>query len=259
MKKILFIPPHFYETTFFWLVILGAVTLLVFTVLLLYIRNIRLQNRNKLQLLKLVSLQGRLNPHFIANMLSVINALLYEDDKKMASWYIREVSRLLRNMSRYIGKDFMPFFMEIELVDSYLKAEQLRTESAFQFEVVTAGFSLFDYSIVPFMTHSFLENAVKNVSSQAEAKSGIIKVSFEMNSKPYVVCRIEDNGPENLMRRTEQGQNNLLTGEEIIRERLFLYNALNRTRLKLEITDPIPGIPAQGTVVKIEIPVKKNN
>jgi sensor histidine kinase YesM len=67
------IHPFFYQTLLFRIAVPVAILLLITGMILLYIRQLNQRAAQKQDALRLQSLQGQMNPHFIFNSLNSIN------------------------------------------------------------------------------------------------------------------------------------------------------------------------------------------
>jgi LytS/YehU family sensor histidine kinase len=115
-----------------------------------------------------------------------------------------------------------------------------------------------EYMAAPLMIGSFVENVIKHGFPQLKSRQGLLVINFEKPGRGCVECTITDNGigwkkSSGLRKKTSRISN----GIEVVRERLNLYNMLNNTDLKLSIEDLYPNEEDKGTIVTIDIPVKR--
>ncbi|MBI3135138.1 MAG: histidine kinase [Bacteroidetes bacterium] len=122
--------------------------------------------------IELKNLRAQLNPHFLFNSLNSIRALvgLNPDQAKSA---ITQLSGLLRN-SINLGKlRLIPLRDELELVDHYLKLEQIRFEERLNVKMLIDD-SARNCQVPPLMLQTIVENAVKHGISRSITGGQII-------------------------------------------------------------------------------------
>jgi two-component system, LytTR family, sensor kinase len=122
--------------------------------------------------IELKNLRAQLNPHFLFNSLNSIRALvgLNPDQAKTA---ITQLSGLLRN-SINLGKlRLIPLKDELELVDHYLKLEQIRFEERLNVKIVIED-TVKSSQIPPLMLQTIVENSIKHGISKSIAGGEII-------------------------------------------------------------------------------------
>jgi sensor histidine kinase YesM len=96
----------------------------------LYIRQLNQRAAQKQDALRLQSLQGQMNPHFIFNSLNSINYFISKNDALSANRYIADFSKLIRSILYNFNSDFINLEQEIESLEEYLKIEHLRFETS---------------------------------------------------------------------------------------------------------------------------------
>lgn len=124
--------------------------------------------------IELKNLRAQLNPHFLFNSLNSIRALvgINPDQAKTA---ITQLSTLLRN-SINLGKlRLIPLSDEIDLVNHYLKLEQIRFEERLKVKIHVDQ-SIQNFQIPPLVIQTLVENAIKHGISKA-IDGGEIKVN----------------------------------------------------------------------------------
>jgi ligand-binding sensor domain-containing protein len=258
-KKIVFLTtPYFYQTLFFKISVPGFVLSLVIGFIFLYIRQIKQRERQKQDTLRLQSLRGQMNPHFIFNSLNSINYFISNNDKLSANRYIADFSRLIRSILSNLGNDYVPFEDELNSIKDYLNIEHLRFGDKFNYEINTDQIQASYIEVFPGLVQPFIENAIWHGVRALEKRKGIIKVQFAFSGTDMIRCIIEDNGigrNASQERRTDNG-NHKSRGIGIVIERLQLISKLRGTKFNIEITDLYSDKKETGTRVEIDIPVK---
>lgn len=253
------IPPRF--TEIFW-VRMGFVLLAIsgFIVAgIMYLRQIRLKEQQAKDELKLESLRGQMNPHFIFNSLNSINYFISKEDRLSANNYIADFSRLIRSILTNMLSDYVPFEKELNSIKDYLKLEHLRFGDKFDYFIDIKGISEdLDISVFPGMIQPFIENAIWHGLRGLEERKGVVKIFFEMNDDRQIICLVEDDGIGRKMADMFQGgiASHKSRGIDIVRERLRIYNDMTKSNFKVIITDLFTDRKETGTRVVIDVPVK---
>jgi|GEM_PF-4557905 len=249
------IPPFYYETWWFKLLFELVAVALVVIFIIFRLRHLSLLHRNRTANLKLLALQEQLNPHFISNSLMAVEAFTTEHDERSVNEYISRLYSLMRRMMEYGGKEFVPVSEEVELLDDYLKAEQMRV--GFEFKIIHPPFPEKLY-LAPSFIQPILENAIKHGISRRAAGEGRIMLTLEQMNPFMVKCEVKDNGPGmDQGSRSEHPVWRQSKGLSIIKERLKLYNALYKHKYRLDISPGDQGYSDYpGLRVVIGIPAR---
>jgi hypothetical protein len=255
------IPPFFYQT-FLFKIITGC---FIFSVFFLFyrmlVRQIKLQEKKKHEELKLESLRGQMNPHFLFNSLNSINYFISASDKISANRYITDFSRLIRAILTNSANEFIPMEKEIESLGDYFRLEHLRFGDKFDYEIIIdPSLNPLEIEIMPTMVQPFVENAIWHGVRSLNDRKGMIRIIYKMITPDRLVCIVEDDGigrKTSEERKMDDQKRHRSRGIAIIRERLKLFNSLRKSDLKIVIEDLFPVRPETGTRVIIEIPVKQ--
>ena len=206
--------------------------------LLLFIRQrrkTRQEQADKTWLqLELKAIHAQLNPHFVFNALSSIQGLINKEDIEGANRYLSDFARLLRESLNHSNKDELSLHEEIQMVDTYLKLEQLRF--GFQYTIrADSAINVYETGIPVLLLQPLVENAVKHgVASRPE--KGIIAVDFNRSAQAMTVT-ITDNGSG----FTEDKASNGL-GLSLTRDRIDRLNKLHPDwHLTLAIRNATPS------------------
>jgi len=131
--------------------------------------------------IELKNLRAQLNPHFLFNSLNSIRALVGINPEQAKS-AITQLSGLLRN-SIQLGKlRVIPLKDELDLVEHYLKLEQVRFEERLKVKMLVNDNAL-SCLIPPLMLQTVVENAIKHgISKSIEGGEIIIRAEKEKNT-----------------------------------------------------------------------------
>jgi ligand-binding sensor domain-containing protein len=262
-KKIVFnITPYFYQTLLFRISVPLFIVFVLAGIIIVYIRQLKQKEKLKQDALKLQSLRGQMNPHFIFNSLNSINYFISNNDKLSANRYIADFSRLIRSILSNLGSDYIPFRNELDSIIDYLNIEHLRFGDKFDFELsIDKSNEKSDFEIFPGLVQPFIENAIWHGVRALDSRKGFIKVTFLPVESDRIRCSVEDDGIgwETSLKRKTDYENHNPRGINIVNERLQLISKLKGVNYHLEISDLYFDRKDKGTRVEIDIPVKSIN
>jgi cbb3-type cytochrome oxidase subunit 3 len=243
-KKTFYVLPQWYQTNTYkfigTLIIILLFSLLVFFI---YRKKLKKEKERKAKLnLQLKSIRSQLNPHFVFNALSSIQGLINTNEISKANQYLSEFSNLLRESLKSSENDFIPLTNEIQIIESYLKLEQLRFE--FQYNItVDSAINSSETKIPSLLIQPVIENAVKHGVAGMREK-GEIEIKF-YREKEFMLIEIKDNGKGFDMSKSNNG-----FGLKLTRERILL---LNQTNKDLLITMNIKSENVKGTNILLSL------
>jgi two-component sensor histidine kinase len=137
------------------------------------------------------AIYSQLNPHFIFNALSSIQALVNRNDAEHANHYLSSFSKLLRASLVNSERALVPLSRELEMLENYLQLEQLRFP--FEYTLEAEEDIVASSVVVPsLLLQPLVENAIKHGVSGMQ-KRGVIRISFSRTNNDIVI-NITDNG-----------------------------------------------------------------
>lgn len=250
----------FWESTIFYI---GSAILLLLMIFSVYItlklrRKKRSAERSELESkmneYKLLAVKAQVNPHFLSNGLSAIQALILKEDNELAAQYLAKFSYLMRKILLYSEQQFISIGDELQLVDAYLELELLRFRHKFsvQKNVHLKNDELINFVIPSLLLQPILENAIWHGLKDQE-NNPALNILFEINEKNELVIEIGDNGHG--FREKEAGEKHFSKGNQLIQERI---NALNK-----QFETPIASLEIlsseNGTIVRFVFSPKLYN
>jgi len=265
------IPPFFYQTILFKIALATVITIIVALIFYLIFRYYRLKEKKereillhkeqgKRELLKLEALRGQLNPHFIFNSLNSVNDFILDNDPLRANQYLTDFASLMRAFLENSKQEYIPLIKEIELLEHYLRLEQIRYSDRFIYKIDYDEVENIYAEISPSMIQPFTENAVwHGIGKLQNNHKGEIRLIFIQEQDDCIVCRIEDNGigvTRAEAMKSDQQKQRQSRGISIIRERLGIINSSRHTHYSFNMEEIDPGAEHPGTRVRIELPVK---
>ena len=222
------------ETTFFK-VFTGSVITACTCFTLFYFRN-KVQRRRmaqevlktKLLRAEINTVRAQLNPHFIFNALSSIQGLINSGEAQRANQYLTEFSILLRDTLRQHDQSMIPLSQEINILQSYIKMEQLRFEFQYIFSM-EESIPIHDIAIPSLLAQPIIENAIKH-GIAGLGKEGELMVSIQKKGQALQIT-VADNG-KGFPASWKEGY-----GLKLTRERIRLLNEeLDSQRIALTIS-----------------------
>lgn len=232
-----------------------AISLLVFTIYLLY-RNSK-QQKLANNLLALKSLRTQMNPHFIFNALNSVNNYIAINDERNANRYLSEFSTLMRTVLENSDEDFIPLAKELELLELYVRLEHMRFQDKFEYTInVDENLKVSEFQIPPMLLQPYIENAIWHGLRYKEEK-GMLNISITKKDNEMLQIVIEDNGigrkrsmelkTKNQLRQKSKGMGN-------IKKRIAILNDMYKDKVDVAISDLLED--GQGT--KVILTLKKD-
>jgi tetratricopeptide (TPR) repeat protein len=170
-----------------------SVTIVLIFFIVLVFRQRRLKSKLCELGLEQKLLRAQLNPHFVFNSLSAVQNFILHNDKKAASEYLVNFSRLMRNILVGSGTDFILLENELEILDDYLKLQQLRFLGKFDyFFVLSQEIDPQPCMGPPMLLQPCIENSIE-LGVRDIDRQGTIIIRFNKNYNTLVI-EIEDNG-----------------------------------------------------------------
>lgn len=254
------IPPKFYQRAVFRILIAILAVLLISSILWFYIHQLQLTERKKQETIKLELLRSQLNPHFIFNALNPLNFLISKKDVLGANQYLADFSRLLRLFLSNSRSEYILLGQEVETIRKYLEIEQARFGGFFTYEILVPPELINPMpEIAPSMVQPFLENAILHgLKYKSNENPGSLIIRFEPLNPHFIRCIVEDNGigiSASTQHNDKHRQGHVSQGNQIIHERLALYNQRFNSRHVIEFTAINPGTEEPGTRVSVPIPM----
>lgn len=254
------IPAYFYQTWWFRALIVMLVAGLILIFALLRLKQIQIKNRQMQQNLRLESLRGQLNPHFIYNSLNSINYFISKSDRENANQYIADFARLMRAILNNSTSDFIPLNKEIEAVSDYLKLENMRFSDKFDFEIeVSPNLEIENIEVAPTMLQPFIENSIWHGVRYLEGRKGKIVVRFGHLHEKFLLCLVEDDGIGRKLsseRKSIDQKKRRSRGISIIMERLAILNLMNKSNCRIMMEDLFREREESSTKITVELPVR---
>ena len=248
--------PPFWQTWWFWVLVITAIALITYTATTLRARTIRKQEREKArherELLEMEAraLRAQMNPHFIFNCMNSIKALIQTDDKQKATDYLTTFSKLIRTLFQNSDKRQISLYDEIETCKLYTQLEAMRLNGKLKYTFdVDPNIDLKSVMIPALIIQPFIENAIwHGIVPKGE---GEIKVTVSSGGNA-VICEVDDNGIGREMSKLNKPVTPVIhesKGVRLSQARLDLEKTLNETQASIETIDKYENAEPAGTRV----------
>lgn len=249
--------PHFFKFSLF-----GAfVSFVIIGLAIRGRRNAKMEAREKLNLstlYKIQTAQAQLHPHFLSNVLGVLQNAVLKGDQKLGLDVIGKLNRFLRQfMESSISSSIdderisgeISLNEEINLLKDYIDLQKSRQPDKFSYEIRTSenvkrGIEF----IPPMIILPFVENAIKHGFFKSEQNHRSLTIEF-FKTQEKLTCRILDDGigRKAAQKLSEESEINIPSrGNQLVEERIKLLQKFDK-QIDLKISDLTGG----GTVVDI--------
>ncbi|CAM1374700.1 tetratricopeptide repeat-containing sensor histidine kinase [Tenacibaculum xiamenense] len=227
--------------------------LLVLVMFLMYLRN-----KNNVDKLNHIQLQQRLlrsqmDPHFIFNALSNIQANILKEENDKAVKYLGKFAKLLRYNLENTNLNKALFSKEIQSLVDYLEMQKLRLNNNLDYKVDIDENIEQDFTKIPAMIiQPIVENAIEHGVDGIENPKISLKI-HDLEDK--VECVIEDNGIGYTASMKKEKKKKESYATSIIKKRLDLLSKKTKLSFHFSIEDVIEREKIKGTKVVITLPI----
>lgn len=256
------INPPFWLQWWFW--VISAALLIGVTAFFINrrLRNVRYMAQQKgiLAEYQHQALAAQMNPHFIFNSLTSMQAFILGDEKENALRYVDRFSFLMRKSMEHSMLKFVPLEKEIELMRAYFDLEAMRFGDRLTCTIAPGENEELNKLDVPaMMVQPFAENAIRHGVVHRTEPGGYVHVSFEWKND-LLWCKVDDNGIGR-QRSAEINRNrrkHVSFGSSITEERLRVLCEVMKQEYHITYTDKEneDGTPA-GTTIYFMLPSRK--
>ncbi|XOV67308.1 MAG: histidine kinase [Fluviicola sp.] len=259
------ISPPFWQTWWFYALIVVVTILLIGSIAILGVRRIRTKSRQKLELessksvalnAQLKAIRAQMNPHFVFNSINSIQDLVLKKETLKSYDYLESFSRLVRMTLEHSEREFVLLNEEREFLQLYLDLESLRFSDEFEYNLAFQP-ELGGQKVPSLMIQPFVENAIKHglLHKQGMKK---LTINFERIDESYIRCTITDNGigrkrSKEILSRRNQEHKSFST--EAIATRITMLSNQFKDNFHFEVIDlQDENGNVQGTQVILQFP-----
>lgn len=206
----------------------------------------------KMNELKLASLQGQMNPHFIFNALGSIQYFIQTSNIKQADAYLSDFAVLMRGILESSKKKMISIKEELKLLKIYVGLEKTRFEDRFDVQFFIHEDTDLSIMIPPMILQPYIENAINHGLHHLKDRKGKLEINFYPDAMGHLNVEIVDNGigrEAAAQMRIQKAHKS--RGMDNISERVNVINSSKLSNIEISIKDLThEGQPA-GTKVKL--------
>ncbi|HZG70316.1 MAG TPA: histidine kinase, partial [Chondromyces sp.] len=249
-----------------WFLIVCFLLILILILILFRIWSMSIKRKNQLLLDLTESQQTALvqliNPHFIFNILNIIQASILKEDKIMSAATLSKFAKLMRMSLEMSRQRFVSLEKEISLIRKYLELEHLRSSNSFTYQIeIDQQLDISQTCVPTMLIQPFVENSIKHGIMHLK-KPGIVKISIKLIEKK-MYCFIDDNGVGRIqsakLNANIQSEHQS-SGLAITLNRLKLLHKQNGTTYEYSVIDKInENEEPDGTTIIFTIPLTLMN
>lgn len=250
------IPPPFWYTWWFILLVALAVALILFLAIRWWYRwqTGREAMKRKSVESELAALRSQMNPHFVFNSLNAIQDFIMSHKTEEANEYLAKFAKLMRAILNHSRMAFVSIEEECDLLNTYLELEALRFNQAFDWTITQGkGIVPADDEIPGMLLQPVVENSVRHGFRSLERK-GHLSICFEKEDG-YIRCEVQDNGHGRIQGTQRDGQSHALI---LIHERLNLLNQSAGRPSVMEVCDVVEKGEIRGVRTVFKFAVSAN-
>jgi len=233
------------------LFIVGLIVAIIFGIFTARMSKLKAEYREN-QLQQQV-LRSQMNPHFIFNALASIQQMIQNQETKAAAFYLGKFASIARLILEYSREESIPLEKELEVLQSYIELEKLRSGNHFEYIINFAHELETEFiRIPPAAIQPFVENAIKHGLKEKQ-EGGLLQLSFEDQGEVLEVV-IEDNGIGIEQAQNKTGKQHKSMAMAIFEERRRLMQKRYKKKLSVRFLD-LNREGKTGTRVIIHLPV----
>lgn len=194
-------------------------------------------------------LEAQINPHFIFNVLQVINLRCLEAGQKDTAQLVTGLAALLRGTIGRNGKPKVTFQQELNYVRYYLDLQKARFQDSLQYDIDYADDEILDYYLPKLIIQPLVENSVVHGLEPQRGGGRVTVGIWEEDDSVYI--RVEDNGVGfSQAAASDHDQHNHVALDNIRKRLEIMYGTASSFRLR--------STPGEGTVALLIIPIDRS-
>ena len=201
-------------------------------------------------------MENQINPHFLYNVLDLINWKAKHAGQPDISEMTVHLARFFR-LGLHMGREFITIADEVEHAKEYLYICKMRYKDCFSF-TVTADPQLMKYKTKKILLQPMLENCIK-YGIRPDSRHNRLSISVT-DDGDYVLLTVSDNGPGMSPETLEEVRERMYadnTGEETGAFGLYNLNARLSAAYQNDFALTLHSVPEAGTTVSIRLPKRK--
>lgn len=205
--------------------------------------------KDEMQKLEMAALRAQMNPHFIFNCLQSIQRYIMANDKDKAMNYLSDFAKLVRSILDASSSSKIALSKEIEMLENYLRLEQLRFNDSFDYSVnVNDNINPSKMMIPPMLVQPFVENSILHGFNGLNTK-GDLSIKYSYKNDNQLLVEVEDNGVGLEAQKKIAGHKSF--GSSITKRRLDIINENKNSQINY-------SKPQSGNGTKVELLISLN-
>ncbi len=217
-----------------------------------------LELKLRLQETQQQALQAQMNPHFIFNVMNVVQEHILHGDALAANQVLARIARLIRRVMELVRVPGISLREEMDFLNLYLSLENARLEEPITLEWEMGANIDPDQTAIPTMVlQPLLENAIRHGFPRG-FRQGWVRISLTQSGSE-LTCTVRDNGVGRVAAAQyppAAGQPHVSRGLELTRERLDILSERFQTHFPLEIQDLYNHHQQPlGTQITLKLPI----
>ena len=224
-----------------------AIGLLIFTIVLIIIRQ-----RTVKKSFDVLKAEQRLNrvrmePHFFFNALTSVQAIALKEQSPETVLLLSKFSKIMRQSLESSYHDMVTVEEDCDFLEQYVKLQQSRYPKLFDFKIDIDDEIEVNEVLVPSMIlQPFIENSIEHGFKNIDYKGKIEVVILII--KNQLIISIVDNGKEDITTDTEH----ISRASQIIKDRLYLLTKQTNKEAKYEAVKTDSG---SGYKINLTLPL----
>jgi ligand-binding sensor domain-containing protein/anti-sigma regulatory factor (Ser/Thr protein kinase) len=189
-------PPFYERNWFFWLLGMLAVVLAGFAWYRYRMAQIRRRAvfDQRLAEIETRALRTQLDHHFVFNAINAIKKFVVKADVDNAELYLNRFANLMRLILHNTQKTEVTLQSELELLENYIRIEQLRFGHKFDYQIAVAEDVAQESLQIPSLVlQPYVENAIVHGLNNKRDGKGLLQIGCSVQDEQLCI-RMEDNG-----------------------------------------------------------------
>ena len=202
--------------------------------------------------MELDALRTQINPHFLYNIMDVINWMAIAEEPEAICNVTGLVSKYYRTMLNH-GEFYTTFLEELNNIESYISLQLIMHANSFDVQY-DYDESLLEYKVPNFILQPAVENAIKHGIDPLSARRGILRIVLR-EREGCIVVDICDNGV-GFTEEKQQLLNEMLL-EDSVHAGYGLHNVQRRIQLAFgtEYGLTLIGKVDEGCIARFRLPL----
>jgi two-component sensor histidine kinase len=218
------------------------------------------ERTQQMKYLEIQTLQAQLNPHFIFNVLQVIQTRIFDGNRESAAKLIVDLGKLIRHFlesSMFMGlnklrNNEITLKQEIDLLRSYIEFEQVQYSDRFDFKInIDEDLNIENVQVPPMLIQPYVENAIKHGILYEKNRYCHLVINFIKTDTDVLICQIIDDGVGRNRAKEIQASHIQMyksRSTQILDERIAIMQEMGHN-ISVETKDN----PEGGTIVELKI------